>query len=155
LLIATLGAAGLSSVHAQAPLEGPEPVPVLSPFTVKAVAQPRDAGGEPLAVTRLEFEHQAYVEMADVDRPLVQNFPLAADMAVDLELEQFSVIDEQTRFVVGTADGDVEVDAPDVKLFRGRVVGYPDSTVFLGMSPWSATRIRPCSWECRRTAATA
>jgi hypothetical protein len=132
----TCGAvAGSGSVAAETTAEALATVPAASPFF--AVPAPAGRASDPIeaAVTRLEFDPGAYKVLSRIRRPVIERFPLAADLAVTLELERYSVTDSQTRFVIGTADGDVDVAAPDVVLFRGKVAGYPDSYVYLGLSP--------------------
>lgn len=62
-------------------------------------------------------------------------FPLEQDFTVDLELEQFYVTDNDTQFIVVTDAGEERIDAPEIATFRGRVAGYEDSWVFLGVMP--------------------
>ena len=72
----------------------------------------------------------------------VEQFPLAADTTVDLELQRFYVTGPGTRFVVGNVAGeDVtwDFDPDRVTLLRGRVAGEPDSHVFMALSEWGSS----------------
>ncbi|UCG34346.1 MAG: hypothetical protein JSU68_06845 [Phycisphaerales bacterium] len=125
----------LGSDSALAQEDVPTPTPVTSPFTVQPIPQGREAIPNEVAATRLEFQPAAYREMSQLSHARLEGFPLARDMAVTLELQRFTVTGPDTLFIVGTADGDVVVEPPDVTLFKGKVAGYPDSHVFLGLSP--------------------
>lgn len=94
----------------------------------------------PLAVgvgAELRLDPQIYAELNAQDIVNLTGFPLAMGDLVDLELERVRVFDATTRFIVGTQAGDLSLPAPDVVLLSGRVGGYPQSTVFLGLSPSS------------------
>ena len=87
------------------------------------------------AGSAIRLQEDAYRQLQSASRIRLTQFPLEGNQTVDLELEQFSVTNPATRFVRGTADGDVPIPHPDVALFRGEVVGEIDSQVFLGISP--------------------
>lgn len=55
---------------------------------------------------------------------------------VVLELEQFDLFAPDAVIVAGTGTGDVPIGRPRIALFRGQVVGDPDSRVFLSVSPY-------------------
>lgn len=68
----------------------------------------------------------------------VDGFPLSPTQSVNLELRPFSVLTEQTRFVVGSLDGPdrpLDFDASAYAFFTGRVVDHPQSDVFLALTP--------------------
>ncbi len=72
----------------------------------------------------------------------VEHFRLAAETTVDLELQRFHVTGPGTRFVVGSVAGEdvtLEFDPDRVTLLRGRVVGEPDSHVFMALSEWGSS----------------
>ncbi|MGI0013650.1 MAG: M12 family metallo-peptidase [Nitrososphaera sp.] len=65
-----------------------------------------------------------------------RNFVLEANKIVDLDLEQFDIFDENTKFVAGTPAGGISVSAPDVVLLKGKISEDENSSVFLGLSPF-------------------
>jgi hypothetical protein len=83
----------------------------------------------------IRFQEDAYRQLRSAPRIRLTQFPLEKNQTVDLELEQFSVTNGTTQFILGTPEGDVPMPHPEVALFRGKVVGETDSEVFLGVSP--------------------
>ncbi|MFQ5494215.1 MAG: M12 family metallo-peptidase [Phycisphaerae bacterium] len=72
----------------------------------------------------------------------VTGFPLNDRQTVELELQPFSVVSPDTRFVIGDLNGPDRVfpyDATKLSFFRGRVVGEPGSHVYLSLSADSST----------------
>ena len=69
----------------------------------------------------------------------IHNFPLSDGSTIDLDVQRFSMLTPDAQVVLGSATGDIPIEAPDVKLYHGTVVGQPDSLVFLSFAP-SATR---------------
>lgn len=65
----------------------------------------------------------------------LSDFPLEPGFTVNLELERFYVTDNDTQFIVVTDTGEQRMEIPEVLTFRGRVEGYEDSWVFLGVTP--------------------
>lgn len=65
----------------------------------------------------------------------LRDFVLGDGLRVDVQLRRIEVFRPNARIVLGTKAGDVPLRRPDVILLGGRVVGRPDSTVFLGLSP--------------------
>ena len=59
--------------------------------------------------------------------------PLAPGFSPDLELRPWNVIEPGTTIILGTESGDVEIETT-VQLWRGTVVGDPESDVFLSIS---------------------
>ncbi len=82
----------------------------------------------------LEVGRRAYDALRPHARVRLKSFPLDKQKTVDLELEQFSVTSPATQIMLGTDGGDRPMPHPDVVLFRGHVVGEPESQVFLGIS---------------------
>ncbi len=65
---------------------------------------------------------------------LLEGVPLSATRRVDLELKPFSVVDADTRFVVGRKGKPDEVfsfDTSPIRAFRGKVRGRSGSDVFI------------------------
>ncbi|MDX1388245.1 MAG: M12 family metallo-peptidase, partial [Acidobacteriota bacterium] len=91
----------------------------------------------------LEWDRAAVRELAAArTRARVPNVVLRAGLAVELEIEPFSVVTPRTRFVLGSKDGPdrpLDFDPAAVSLFRGEVVGYPGSHVFLALSRTRST----------------
>ena len=83
------------------------------------------------AVTHLALDGGIYAGLKQAGAVVLADFPLDASRRVDLDLERFEVFTADARIVVGSPDGDVPVPRPDVVLLRGKIVGQPDSTVFL------------------------
>jgi hypothetical protein len=83
----------------------------------------------------LEWNQEAYEALRSSDRFSMQQFPLADGLRVDLELQRFDVLAADARIVVVDENGERDLPRPDVLLFRGRIVGEPDSKVFLSFSP--------------------
>ncbi len=69
---------------------------------------------------------------------VIDQFPLAAGTAVDLEVERFRVTGPDTRFVVGRESVPVAFDPERVILLRGRVAGETGSHVFMALSEWGS-----------------
>lgn len=76
----------------------------------------------------------AYRQIQTHSRLLIRGFPLDVSTTVDLELERFTITDATTRIVMGSQNGDVPVQHPDVTLLRGHIIGEDDSLAFLGLS---------------------
>jgi DNA-binding beta-propeller fold protein YncE len=76
-------------------------------------------------------------------RPVrVQDFPLAVDRFVDLDIEPFRVIGPDAKFVIGRLDGPdipIDVDVSSMEFFHGTVANRPGSSVYLAFSDLSAT----------------
>ena len=125
-----VSAAVLASAGAvvAAPLSGTE---TSRPFTVTAA----DALSATVALDAAMIRGMA----AGAGTFTLEQFPLSADVTVDLQLQRFRVTTPGTRFVVGHAGaGDTEwaFDPDRVTLLRGRVIGEPGSHVFMALSEW-------------------
>ncbi|MFI4898698.1 MAG: M12 family metallo-peptidase [Phycisphaerales bacterium JB059] len=111
-------AVALPCVGVSSTLAAPEPV---------AIASPANA-------TMLRHDQLRDVSVGqriDLDR-----FELPGDQRVNLDLHRFEVIAPGAQLVLGTADGQVPLERPDVVLLRGHVEGAPDSLAYLALSPF-------------------
>jgi len=89
---------------------------------------------DPIA-TPLRFDATYFNAINNATRVNIANFPLDRATTIDLELETFDVFDAQAVLVRGTANGDVPIARPTLATLRGTVVGIPDSSVYLAISP--------------------
>jgi hypothetical protein len=73
---------------------------------------------------------------AATGRVTIDDFALPGGGEVTLSLRPFTITNESTRFVLGTRDGDFELDfdASSFTFLRGEVEGVTGSHVFLGVS---------------------
>lgn len=67
----------------------------------------------------------------------IDDLPVAVDREIDVELIRRDVWTADSRIIVETEDGPVEMDAPEAHVFGGHVEGDPDSIVIL--SVWEDT----------------
>jgi hypothetical protein len=111
-----------------APARGDTAAQLRSPLRVTGA-------GSPETGTPLLLEAEAYATLQPHQSVRLTDFALAGGETVELECEQFEVFTPATRIVAGTEEGDVPLPAPDIALFRGRVVGTADSRAVLGVSP--------------------
>ena len=116
------------------------------------VAAPRSGTGtsRPFTVTAADAVSATVAFDAAVIRAMaaggarftIEQFPLSADVTVDLQLQRFRVTRPGTRFVVGhvgAGDAAWEFDPDRVTLLRGHVVGEPGSHVFMALSEWGTS----------------
>lgn len=96
-------------------------------FAVKAY----DADREVLSVN---IDPGIYSVMKSTRGTQTLEFPLSPINKVELELEKFEITLPTTKFVLGSPGGDIDVQAPDVTLMRGHVVGQPNSSAFIAFS---------------------
>lgn len=89
---------------------------------------------DPVA-TPLRFDATHFAAIDRAERINIKGFPLDRTTRIDLELENFEAIDPNAVIVRGTANGDVPAPRPVIATMRGRVVGIPDSKVYLAISP--------------------
>lgn len=66
-------------------------------------------------------------------RMTLRNMPLAPGLTVDLDLREIDLFEPGVRPVIATVDGDVVVTTT-ARLYRGTVVGHPQSSVSLSVS---------------------
>lgn len=119
--------------------------PALGPATARVARTPahsiagafRPAAGAAPGMT-LDFDLPALMGVADDGGPFViRRFPIAPGRFVDLEVERFRVTTPRSTFVEGRQRGPDEpsgFDPESVLLLRGRVAGYPRSSVYLGLA---------------------
>jgi Metallo-peptidase family M12 len=86
--------------------------------------------------SRLRLNPDLYKNLKQRHEVTITGFSLAPGRTVDLELKQFSVFSAGTQFIAATAYGEERLPPPDVLTLRGVVAGYPQSEVFLGLSPY-------------------
>ena len=116
------------------------------------VAAPRSGTGtsRPCTVTAADAVSATVAFDAAVIRAMaaggarftIEQFPLSADVTVDLQLQRFRVTRPGTSFVVGhvgAGDAAWEFDPARVTLLRGHVVGEPGSHVFMALSEWGTS----------------
>ncbi len=65
-------------------------------------------------------------------------FELPGGVAVDLELQRFEIIAPGAQLILGTSDGQVTLERPDVVLLSGNVAGDAHSTAYLALSPYGS-----------------
>ncbi|MBI5862900.1 MAG: hypothetical protein HZB38_00015 [Planctomycetes bacterium] len=76
-----------------------------------------------------------FAEVAGLPHLRLDDVPLANE-AVSLVLDRMEVFSRDARIVVVTDAGETEAPLPPVALFAGKVAGDPQSTAFLGVSPF-------------------
>lgn len=84
--------------------------------------------------TQLRIDGRVMSEMALGPAARINRVPLADGRLVDLELERFDILNADTRFVHMTPQGEVELQRPDVQLWRGTVAGEDGSVAYLALS---------------------
>lgn len=82
-------------------------------------------------LTMLAMDQGAYEAMRTIEHARITDFVLGPGHEVALDVEQFDVVNGATQILVG----DQAMDRPDQVLLRGTVVGWPESRVFLSLSP--------------------
>ncbi len=91
--------------------------------------------GQPGGLTRLALDPQAYAALKQIDETVLTGFHLDAATRVDLIVERFHVFTDDAQILASSIDGDLPLPKPEVVLLRGAIVGRPESTVFLALSP--------------------
>ncbi len=89
---------------------------------------------DPIA-TPLRFDGTYFEAIDRAQRVNIHGFPLDRTTRIDLEVENFEVLMPEAVVVRGGVNGNTPVDVPAIALLRGRVVGIPDSKVYLAISP--------------------
>ncbi|MBN4058877.1 hypothetical protein JYU10_00240 [bacterium AH-315-J04] len=88
-------------------------------------------------ITVARRDTNAWLSVRAAKKPfVVKDFPLQHEQ-IDLLLEPFSVVDANTIFVLGRKgmpDIPIDFDTSSIALFRGSVVGYENSRVYLALS---------------------
>ena len=83
----------------------------------------------------LDVEAVAVVR-AQTEAFRLTGFPMPFGNDAELVLEPMEMLTPDASVVLGTDEGDFEIGAPDVSLFRGTVAGDASSAVFLSFSPY-------------------
>lgn len=123
-----------------AALAAGEPVPVFhipSPMTLHAESAPDVAAS--MGAARLEINASVLDAVRPGDHVFIYDFPLADDYAVTLQLEAFSAVARDARFVEVVLDRrgrpvEIEHPWPSIHTLKGHVVGDPESRVYLAVS---------------------
>ncbi len=63
----------------------------------------------------------------------IESMPIAPGLTLDLDLEEWEIFAPGTSVIIADADGERRI-TPTAKLYRGSVVGDPESDVFLSVS---------------------
>ncbi len=92
------------------------------------------AAGDSIPSRRLAHADLQTVPVGE--RLAVRGVTVDDGVALDLELERFEILATGARVVVGTEDGDRELEAVPLVLLRGTIQGEASSRVFLGVSPF-------------------
>ncbi|MCC6676651.1 MAG: hypothetical protein IT436_05860 [Phycisphaerales bacterium] len=88
-----------------------------------------------LGTLKVTLDAGAYGRLREASRAILTGYAADPQHTFDLDLERFEVFTPDAR-IVSVRDGrEVELDRPDVTLFRGTVFGEPGSIVFLALSP--------------------
>ncbi|MHC4217698.1 MAG: hypothetical protein ACYSU7_04495, partial [Planctomycetota bacterium] len=85
--------------------------------------------------TAVTLDNAVYDRLGRSRQVVVGGFPLDETTRVGLALERFDVFAPDARIVRAAATGEQPMPRPDVVLLRGTIVGQPESTVFLALSP--------------------
>lgn len=91
------------------------------------------AAAAPTGVIEGELDPAVYDRLLTRHRVTVENFPLPDLPAVDLDLTSFEVLTPDARLIVVDDSGEREVPRPDVRAFRGFVIGDPQSLVTIAV----------------------
>ncbi len=89
---------------------------------------------DPIA-TPLRFDATYFEAIDKAERINIRDFPLDRTTRINLEVENFEVLAPDAVVVRGGLNGDTRIDVPAIALLRGRVVGIPNSKVYLAISP--------------------
>lgn len=73
--------------------------------------------------------------IATADRVVMRDVPLAPGLSVELGLHRVEVFTPNAKVVLGTAQGDVPLARPDIRMFAGHVSGRGDSSAFVSFVP--------------------
>jgi DNA-binding beta-propeller fold protein YncE len=100
----------------------------VSPFTIQRVSNDDNPS---ITITINEYGYHA-IKAGGKRLSLI--FPLTQDEEVLLELEWFSTVAADARFIIGGPAGDEPIDIPEVILYRGRIIDDPGSHAFLAFT---------------------
>lgn len=85
-------------------------------------------------VQRIEIDAAIFDDLKAGPAGRQLSWPLPDGQMVQLVVERFNVIGPSCRFVEATPQGEMPLPIPDVVLFRGQIIGEPQSHVFLALS---------------------
>jgi hypothetical protein len=88
------------------------------------------------ALLDVTFEGDFYDRVRGKHLIRLLDFPISGDQRATLELERFSVDSPATRIVLATLEGEIPVSPPEIRIFKGRIMGRGDSEVILALSPF-------------------
>ena len=100
-----------------------------SPFSVDTTRETENY------ITPLDLDFSSYGELRNPNGLRIRAFPLDRFTKVDLIVQSFDVVSEDTVRVRGTATGDVPAAPVDLVQLRGEIAGMPESWVYLAISP--------------------
>jgi len=108
-------------------LSSNQPVQRRAPFTV---IEERASSGE----LKLSLASSNFTQAQNGSPKQLLRLPVSNSQTISLELERFSIIAPDARFLVGATGGEESFELPDVVLFRGRIEGEPNSSAFIAFS---------------------
>ena len=126
----TVAMAVILSFTATTTLRADSTMPSSIPSPLQMVGPPLGNG-----ITALSLDLEGYANIKLLQDFDIAGFTLSGNRQVHLRVHQFDVFAEDAQPVVGSNEGNMPLDRPDVVLLSGEVVGAPGSIVFLGLSP--------------------
>ena len=123
-LIGLLVVSGGSKAFGQSPMASrPE----------KIVLAPRHPEGRGKGRIAIAPDAAAWHRLFRAGSARVADFPLPGGQRVDLEVSSVDILGGSTRFFIHGGEGVREVAGPEMRFFRGRVAGDPESVVSLNL----------------------
>jgi hypothetical protein len=97
-------------------------------------------GGVPGLMLPLALDLDAYRQVKALERVHLVGVALDLQRSVDLEVERFEILAPDATLIVAEGDPhephvEAPMPRPDMVLLRGRIVGQPQSAVYLSLSP--------------------
>ena len=86
-------------------------------------------------ITGAQVSHETLAAVLPGEHVRVEKFAVPGAQ-VDLELDRVEVLTENARLELGTSDGIVDLERPDVVILTGIVAGKPDSQAYIAVSPY-------------------
>ncbi len=90
---------------------------------------------QPIEVSGSQLGYEALKVVAPGEHVRIEGLGIP-DGTVDLELRRITVLTPDAQLWVGTQDGIVPMDRPDVVLLSGTIAGNPDSLAYMAVSPF-------------------
>jgi hypothetical protein len=87
-----------------------------------------------VGLIRAEVQRDLFEQAQAVDERWAVEIPVPEREVQSLELEPFSIIAPDARFLIGSPSGDQVAPRPDVRFFRGTVADDADSRVYLAVA---------------------